>query len=197
MVSASQVASHSLKALARSTRWSASSGKRHPLAAMRRRAMPQIMRSRSRSGSRVVPRHRRVSRVGDGCSKPVVAHPAFKDRRLDARPRGDPSAASRSRRQTFKRPVPVRSHWRFGADSEMSGSRKGARPPRLATAGAPRSVACFLAFVLANLRGLSVEVSRPSVLHVHVPASPVTRPGRLLISARKNPRGRRRGDRPR
>ena len=103
-----------------------------------------------------------------------------------------PSAArpsSRSRRQMPRLPVPVRSHCRSGAERKTSGSMNGTLLPRRAAAWWLSRSRSFFALRLASLSGLSVEARRPSVSHVHVPASPVSRPGRLLISTRKNPYG--------
>ena len=99
------------------------------------------------------------------------------------------AAPSRSRRQTRRRPVPERSHCRLGADRKISGSMNGTRPPRLVALWCLSRSASFLAFRLASLSGLSVVVSLPPFSHVHVPASPESRPGRLLISIRKKPKG--------
>ena len=97
--------------------------------------------------------------------------------------------SSRSRRQTRSPPVPVRSHCKSGAERKISGSMNGTLLPRFTAGCWLSSARSFFALRLASLSGLSVEMRRPSVSIVHVPASPVTRPGRLLISMRKKPNG--------
>src|SRR5262249_43640567 len=46
-----------------------------------------------------------------------------------------------------------------------------------------------LHFLSVRMSGLSYVYCRPSVVHVQVPASPVSPPGRLLISTRNMPFG--------
>ena len=106
--------------------------------------------------------------------------------RMPLRP-GRPSAASRSARQTRFRAAPWRSHWISGSDRKTRASSQGIGT-FWAAIFAFRSDESALALRLASRTGLSTEARLPSLsVQVQVPASPSTRPGRLLISTSQRP----------
>ena len=99
------------------------------------------------------------------------------------------SVASQSRRHTRYRALPCRSHRRSGTEQKTRASTNGGCPFFLNAFCRCSSVRSFLAFRLAAISGLSTVYSLPSFSQVQVPASPNSRPGRLLISIRKKPCG--------
>ena len=101
---------------------------------------------------------------------------------------GRPSAASRSVRQTRLRAAPWRSHWISGSDRNTRASSQGSGTFWAAIFGLQQRRE-RLGLAVGEQDGvIDREPACPPVsVQVQVPASPSTRPGRLLISTSQKP----------